>query len=43
MKIEIERRLQPAGQSHLELDALIKSEAVRWGKVIREAGIRAPE
>ena len=26
-----------------ELDALIKSEAVRWGKVIREANIRAPE
>jgi tripartite-type tricarboxylate transporter receptor subunit TctC len=26
-----------------ELDALIKSEAARWGKVIREANIRAPE
>src|SRR5262245_15207230 len=26
-----------------ELDALIKSEAVRWGEVIRRAGIRAPE
>ena len=26
-----------------ELDALIRSEAVRWGKVIREANIRAPE
>ena len=26
-----------------ELDVLIKSEAVRWGKVIREANIRAPE
>ena len=26
-----------------ELDALIKSETVRWGEVIRRAGIRAPE
>ena len=26
-----------------ELDALIKSEAVRWGDVIRRANIRAPE
>ena len=26
-----------------ELDALIKSEAVRWGEVIRRANIRAPE
>jgi tripartite-type tricarboxylate transporter receptor subunit TctC len=26
-----------------ELDALIKSEAVRWGDVIRHANIRAPE
>jgi tripartite-type tricarboxylate transporter receptor subunit TctC len=26
-----------------ELDALIKSEAVRWGEVIRRAGIKAPE
>ncbi|CAN5877578.1 tripartite tricarboxylate transporter substrate binding protein [soil metagenome] len=26
-----------------ELDALIKSDAVRWGDVIRRAGIRAPE
>ena len=26
-----------------ELDALIKSEAVRWGEVIRVAGIKAPE
>jgi tripartite-type tricarboxylate transporter receptor subunit TctC len=26
-----------------ELDALIKSEAIRWGEVIRRAGIRAPE
>jgi tripartite-type tricarboxylate transporter receptor subunit TctC len=26
-----------------ELDALIKSEAVRWGNVIRQANIRAPE
>jgi len=26
-----------------ELDALIKLEAVRWGEVIRRAGIRAPE
>jgi tripartite-type tricarboxylate transporter receptor subunit TctC len=26
-----------------ELDALIKSEVVRWGEVIRRAGIRAPE
>jgi tripartite-type tricarboxylate transporter receptor subunit TctC len=26
-----------------ELDALVKSEAVRWGEVIRRAGIRAPE
>jgi tripartite-type tricarboxylate transporter receptor subunit TctC len=26
-----------------ELDALIKSEEVRWGEVIRRAGIKAPE
>ncbi len=26
-----------------ELDALIKSEAVRWGEVIQRAGIKAPE
>ena len=26
-----------------ELDALIKSETVRWGEVIRKAGIKAPE
>ena len=26
-----------------ELDALIKSEAARWGEVIRRANIRAPE
>jgi tripartite-type tricarboxylate transporter receptor subunit TctC len=26
-----------------ELDALIKSEAIRWGEVIRRANIRAPE
>jgi tripartite-type tricarboxylate transporter receptor subunit TctC len=26
-----------------ELDALIKSETVRWGEVIRRANIRAPE
>jgi tripartite-type tricarboxylate transporter receptor subunit TctC len=38
-----ELSLSVAPSSPEELDALIKSEAVRWGEVIRRAGIRAPE
>jgi len=39
------RRAQPVGDAEhaRELDALIKSEAVRWGEVIQRANIRAPE
>ena len=38
------RRAQPVGDAELaeELDALIKSEAVRWGEIIHRAGIKAP-
>jgi len=38
-----ELSLSVAPSSPEELDALIKSEAVRWGEVIRRANIRAPE
>jgi len=38
-----ELSLSVTPSSPAELDALIKSEAVRWGDVIRRAGIRAPE
>ena len=38
-----ELSLSVSPSSPEELDALIKSEAVRWGEVIRRANIRAPE